>query len=265
MKAFLIPLFISLQFLTRLPVSFLLRSNESHTDIYTPDNMARTLKYYPVVGLIIGATLVSLVLLLQTFAPSHTLYMAGLVGVLWILITGGLHLDGVADMADAWVGGLGDKEKTLRIMKDPVCGPFGVLAIVLVILLKVIFIYELLSFNFYLIFLPPLLARIWVIVLLMTTPYVREQGMGSNLVSSVQKLKNIFSILIFSTLAFVFLSLLLNISIAVLLVLISGLFGFFYRMQIMQRLGGITGDVAGAFIEYMELMILFGMITLLMM
>jgi len=262
MRSVLTPFFIAVQFLTRLPVSFLLKQKDNQDDIYTTDNMERTLKYYPVVGSIVGIALIVFIIVLQIFAQYHTFYIAGLVVALWVLITGGLHLDGVADMADAWVGGLGDKEKTLTIMKDPVCGPFGVMAIVFVILLKVIFIFELLNVNFYLIFIPPLLSRTWVIVLLMVTPYVREKGMGSNLISIEQKQKNIVSVIIFFILAFVLLSLLMSTVISLTIVLISVLFAYLYRMKVMQRLGGVTGDVAGAFIEYMELIILFSMVTL---
>ena len=264
MKNILIPFLITLQFLTRLPVSFLLKQKDSQDDVYTADNMGRTLKYYPVVGSIVGVALILLILLLQTFAQYHTFYIAGLVVALWVLITGGLHLDGVADMADAWVGGLGDREKTLTIMKDPACGPFGVIAIVFVIFLKIIFIFELLNVNIYLILLPPLLARTWLVVLLMTTPYVRENGMGSGLISVTQKQKNIVSVIIFFILAFILLNLLVSTAISLSIVLISVLFFYLYRMKVIQRLGGVTGDVAGAFIEYMELIILLSMVTLLL-
>ena len=53
-----------------------------------------------------------------------------------IALTGGLHLDGLADSADAWVGGFGDRARTLEIMKDPRSGPAGVTAIVSLLLLK---------------------------------------------------------------------------------------------------------------------------------
>ena len=264
----LIPFFITLQFLTRLPVTFILNkisdSDPLQENIYTSDNMSRTLKYYPFVGLIVSAALILFIFILQSFSQYHTFYIAGLVVTLWVLITGGLHLDGVADMADAWVGGLGDKEKTLTIMKDPACGPFGVMAIVFVILLKTIFIFELLNINYYLILLAPLLARTWVVILLMVTPYVREQGMGAGLVSISQKQKNSVSIVFFFILALVLLMQLVSIAILLSIVLISSLFAYLYRMKVMQRLDGITGDVAGAFIEYMELIILFSMATLLM-
>lgn len=264
----LTPFLITLQFLTRLPVSFILNKisdlDPLQDNIYTSDNMSRTLKYYPLVGLIVGAALLLFVFILQSFSQYHTFYIAGLVVFLWVLITGGLHLDGVADLADAWVGGLGDKEKTLTIMKDPACGPFGVTAIVFVILLKTIFIFELLNINYYLILLAPLLARTLVVILLMITPYVREQGMGSGLVSTSQKKNNIVSIVFFFILAFILLTQLVSIAISLFIVLICALFSYLYRMKVMQRLDGITGDVAGAFIEYMELIILFSMATLLM-
>lgn len=61
---------------------------------------------------------------------------AALLLVFWVLATGALHLDGLADSADAWVGGLGDRERTLAIMKDPCCGPAAVVALVVVLLVK---------------------------------------------------------------------------------------------------------------------------------
>lgn len=51
-----------------------------------------------------------------------------------MLITGGLHLDGLADTADAWVGGQGDRDRTLAIMKDPRSGPIAIAVIVLLLL-----------------------------------------------------------------------------------------------------------------------------------
>ena len=54
----------------------------------------------------------------------------------WVLLTGALHLDGVADCADAWVGGFGDREKTFQILKDPRSGPIAVVVLVLVLLVK---------------------------------------------------------------------------------------------------------------------------------
>ncbi len=257
MQHFFTPFLIAVQFLTRLPVSFLLDKKE----IYTADNTARSLKYYPLVGAIIGLILIVFVILLNYFATGHTAYVAVLTLFLWVVLSGGLHLDGVADMADAWVGGLGDKEKTLRIMKDPTCGPFGVIAIVLALLLKLVFIYELLSINPLLISLSPLLSRSMVVILLMFTPYARSQGMGLELGVRTYQFINISSVIIFSATSLFWLASLTSVVVFISVLVISILFYILFRFNVVQRIGGVTGDVAGAFIEYMELIILFGLVT----
>jgi adenosylcobinamide-GDP ribazoletransferase len=90
--------------------------------------------WYPAVGLVIGLILwlVGAVLVATT-----SLFLAAtLVLVVWVAITGALHLDGVADCADAWVGGLGDRQKVLRILKDPRCGSMAVVSLILLLLTK---------------------------------------------------------------------------------------------------------------------------------
>ena len=119
------PFLIALQFLTRLPVRL----------PGTPDErtIGNSLLYYPLVGVVIGVLLVALFLALAD-APAGL--RAALVLAAWVIVTGALHLDGLADSADAWAGGLGDREKTLAIMKDPYCSPAAVVTLVVVLLLK---------------------------------------------------------------------------------------------------------------------------------
>jgi len=107
-------LLIAVQFLTRLPVPFRID--------HQPRHIGHSLLYYPLVGLLIGGILLAGAELLQRTSLDTGL-SAALLLTLWVLLTGGLHLDGLADSADAWVGGLGDKQHTLEIMKDPSCGP----------------------------------------------------------------------------------------------------------------------------------------------
>lgn len=85
-----------------------------------------------------------------------------------------MHLDGLADTADAWVGGFGDKLRTLQIMKDPSCGPIGVLSLVIICLLNFI-VYVLIEQHqsLFLICIP-ILGRVVPSILFLTTPYVRE-------------------------------------------------------------------------------------------
>ncbi len=257
MRSFFIPFLIAVQFLTRLPVSFLLKQN----NVYTADNQSRSLKYYPLVGFIIGAILLAFILLLNYFSANHTVYITVLSVVLWVALTGGLHLDGVADMADAWVGGLGDKDKTLHIMKDPTCGPFGVIAIVLTIVLKLVFVYELINISPWLILLPPLLSRSAVVIMLMRIPYARPQGLGSDLSTMSDKHINTASVVVFTVTALALMAVLSNAVVLLGTIFVSILFYIMFTLNVVKRIGGITGDIAGAFIEYMELIVLFSIIT----
>ena len=165
------PFWIALQFLTTFPVRL--------STMPTPQQNAQALLFYPVVGLLIGAILYGITLLLYALP---VVLLSSVILVLWIWLTGGLHLDGLADTADAWVGGFGDKARTLAIMKDPSCGPIGVLSLVIVCLLKWSVLYVLLQEKLYTaLMLFPLLGRLVPLFFFLSTDYVREKGLGSQL------------------------------------------------------------------------------------
>ncbi|MEK1940892.1 MAG: adenosylcobinamide-GDP ribazoletransferase, partial [Pseudomonas sp.] len=121
----MLPLLIAMQFLTSLPVRL--------PGMPSPEQLGRSLLWYPVVGLLIGLLLYGLDAVLNG-AP--VLLHAALILAAWVALSGALHLDGLADSADAWLGGFGDRERTLSIMKDPRSGPIAVVTLVLVLLLK---------------------------------------------------------------------------------------------------------------------------------
>ncbi len=106
---------------------------------------------------------------------------AALLLSLWVLLSGGLHLDGLADSADA-LGGFGDRERTLTIMKDPRSGPIAVVTLVLVLLLKFAAILALIESNHSIgLLLAPLIGRSAMLALFLGTPYVRAGGLGQAL------------------------------------------------------------------------------------
>lgn len=106
------------QFLTRLPLTRL---------TYQPDALSRAAKFFPVVGLVVGAAVVGIYRLLSPHLPIAI--VALLIVFFSVLVTGGLHEDGLADAADAFGGGW-SRQQTLEIMKDSRVGSFGALAIV---------------------------------------------------------------------------------------------------------------------------------------
>lgn len=231
------PFLIALQFLTCLPVRFRTAPK--------PEESGRSLLYYPLVGLLIGLLLASTA---WTLAGTPALLYAALVLTVWVLLTGALHLDGLADSADAWVGGHGDRAKTLRIMKDPACGPMGVVVLVLVLLIKFAALHALtVAGDWTTLVLAPLLARTLLPLLFLTTPYVRPGGLGAVLAAHLPRRAAMIVVML----------------IAVAVPLATGSRGFWLlavtaavflllRALMRRRIHGTTGDTAGALVEIIE-------------
>ena len=120
-------LIFALQFITRQPTPS--KANPA------PDMLAKSAVWFPLVGIIIGA---ALVLPLMLGAPVDPWFGALLTILCWVWITGGIHIDGLADLADALGAAHRDPERLLAIMRDPHTGSFGVLAIALLLVSKLI-------------------------------------------------------------------------------------------------------------------------------
>lgn len=240
----MLPFWIALQFLSSLPVRL--------PGMPTPNEMGRSLLFYPVVGLLFGLLLWLASHLLQGApAPLH----AALLLTLWVLLSGALHLDGLADSADAWLGGFGDRERTLQIMKDPRSGPIAVVVLVLVLLLKFCALWVLVERGAggWLV-LAPVVGRAAMLGLFMTTPYVRQGGLGAALAEHLPR-KAAGWVLLGSVLACMGLGGSPGVS---MLLLSLGVFLWLRRLMC-KRLGGTTGDTAGAMVELLELAVVVGL------
>ncbi|WP_280283515.1 adenosylcobinamide-GDP ribazoletransferase [Pseudomonas sp. BN415] len=238
------PLLIALQFLTRLPVRL--------PGMPEPREIGRSLLWYPLVGLLIGGLLLGAAWLLD---GQPTLLSAALLLALWVGLSGGLHLDGLADTADAWVGGYGDRERTLTIMKDPRSGPIAVVVLVVLLLLKFAALAAVLQAGQWLpLVLAPWLARGMLPLLFMTTPYVRSGGLGQALAEHLPR-RELPLWLAAQGVAILVLGWSAWIALAAALVVFGWLRGRF-----LQRLGGTTGDTAGALVELVEVGVLVGVV-----
>ena len=205
--------------------------------------------YYPLIGIIIGLLLA---IVAGCFDQTPASVLAALLVTLWALLTGTLHLDGLADSADAWVGGLGDQEKTLAIMKDPRCGPAAVVALMLLLLIKFVTLTELIpTAHWTILIIPPTLGRTAVLLLFLTTPYVRVGGLGSEISSHLPRRACITVMIVIGVISFY----LLGIHAFWLLFGLTGIFLGFRSLWI-NRIGGTTGDTAGALVEIMEVAVL---------
>ena len=231
--------FLALSFLTRIPVPNL--------GPLEPPDFARAALFYPVVGAVIGVIL-CIPLLLFPHAPP--LLLAAILTVIWAMVTGGLHLDGLADSADAWLGGFGDPAKTHRILKDPLVGAAGVIALVGVLLLKFAALVAVLeNAAWWLILIAPVIGRILILLLFLTTPYVRAEGLASAVTAHLPRTAAIWIVAG---------GLLLGFAVSG-SGLIAVLLGFWLLRRLMlQRLQGCTGDTAGATVEIGEMLWLVG-------
>ena len=228
----------ALQFLTIVPIA---RAFDEVT-------IARSMLCFPIVGLMIGAVLVAVAQL-----PASIMVVAALVLVVWVLLTGGLHLDGLADSADAWAAGRDNVQRALAVMKDPRCGPFAVVVVVLLLLCKFAGIVELLDTQLHWgLLLIPVLGRCAILVLYATTSYIRQQGLGEVYQQYIGRQQ------LGWVLAVCALAALLALGVVPLLISLATL--MLLRRLMLKHLGGMTGDTLGASVEITECSVLVALV-----
>jgi adenosylcobinamide-GDP ribazoletransferase len=127
-------LVVAVQFLTRLPTPQLADHRR--------DDLARAAPWYPAAGLLVGAC-VALSCLAGSYADMWVAALFGLIA--WVLVTGALHLDGLADLTDATAAAHGDRVRFMAVLKDPHIGAFGVVAVVLQLAAKLVLLHALMD------------------------------------------------------------------------------------------------------------------------
>ena len=211
-----------------------------------------SLIWFPIVGLIIGFIIYGLgwlwIRLLGTDWPGGG---AAVLLTVQVILTRGLHLDGLADWADAF-GGKRDKASRLAVMKDPRVGAFGVIAIVAVFLAKWVALERLLTMgSFIWVIFIMIISRDMMVVLMTTLPYARSQeGMASPFIKDISPGQKIWAHII-----------------SLILCLFAGpaglvLYGLGWiitwplRTSYERGFGGITGDLLGTTNEIVEMILL---------
>jgi len=238
---------IALQFLTIIPV----RYRE-----FTEKNVRRSMFYFPVVGLILGLFLGGIDQLISPVFPELLVNL--LLVTLLIFITGGLHLDGLADTVDA-LGSHRSREEMLRIMKDSRIGVMGTLALITVLLYKISLLSLLPSSLKFRSLILMLTASRWVLLLpLLLFPYARSgegkaQSFFEQIDPAIASGATIFTLTVSLTL-FSYWGLFLLIG--------AGLLVLGFGKYIHYRVGGLTGDSLGASAEIAEIIILLGICLL---
>ncbi len=228
----------ALRFLTIIPIS--------RRRIPQGTELASSLAYFPLVGALLGSIL-ALMDILLSHAWSRSLVAAFTV-VSLVVLTGGLHLDGLADTIDGLLGGRNRGEK-LRIMEGSTIGTFGALALLCTLLLKFALLMELPDpLRRKALFIVPMLGRWAMVYGAFVSPAAKERGMGSLFKACDQGKGFALATITAITLSLLFgvwgLALLVGIWLATALL----------SQAIARQLGGLTGDTYGALCEIDEVL-----------
>ncbi len=209
------------------------------------DAIGRAAPWFPVIGLAIGLVLAVMDRVTQVIFP---LLLAGLLTVaVWKLLTGGLHLDGLADCLDG-LGGR-DAEQRLAIMRDSRIGAFGALGLILFLLLEIAALSEMPSgVRARALLVVPAVARATPPLLARLFPPAKQEGLGAAFGAGVGALAAPIALAIALVVAIVALHGLGIVVVVVAVVSALAVTRFFAA-----RVSGITGDVLGAAIEIAEL------------
>ncbi|QHT60784.1 adenosylcobinamide-GDP ribazoletransferase [Paenibacillus lycopersici] len=252
------------QLLTRIPVPAVIP--------FTPEMLARSVVYYPVVGVVIGGIVGAAGAGLDGLVPPMP--AAVLLLAVWLLLSGGLHMDGLMDTADGVLSHR-SRERMLEIMKDSRVGAMGVLAAAVLLLFKFAVLGTWMEEGRSWLAEAPMFAlacglgRLWLVAAMAFWPFARPgEGMAA-LFGSVrprhaaaaalmQALLTVACVLACPASASVGRLLAAIVWTAALAIAVGGVLSVWLR----RKLGGLTGDTYGAMVEAIEAALLFALVIL---
>jgi len=237
-----LPLLAAIRFLTSIPLPWWREANQ--------EEFVRSLGYYPVVGFLIGLILAGLSWLLGLFLPSAV--VNGLLIVAMAIITGALHLDGFIDTCDGLAAGHKIPEVRKKVMRDSRAGAIGIVAAVLLLLVKYVSLNSVPEPWFVAtLVLMPVVSRWAMVYAVFAYPYARPSGLGKELKQATGW--PVFTAATVTALA-IALVLVQLAGLAIMLgiwVIVMAMAAYFRRM-----FSGLTGDTYGAINELAEVCVL---------
>lgn len=232
---------IAVTFLTIIPLP--------NNGVIQPKEFGKSMAYFPLVGMLIGALLIGVRLIfIKIFFPLTT---AVLLIAFWACLTGFLHLEGFIDAVDGFSAS-SNKGKILEVMKDHHCGAKGVVAIVFLIIVKIVLFNDIAdSLLTPALIITPAVSR-WVMVTASLCPHARnEAGLGKSFVENSGSKEFVIASIILMIAGFSFMR--IQFIVLMMPVLILTFLSLFY---VMRKINGVTGDILGAMNELTEVMCL---------
>ena len=255
----LVRLFAALTYFTRIPAP-----TGSHEK--PPKGSAC---YAPLIGWLVGTIAAVIYIVADVFLPSTVAMLMSMIGTIWL--TRGLHEDGLADFCDGFGGSL-ERNRTFEIMRDSNVGVYAVLGLVSVLSVKFSSLIELVSaqafthslWAIYLVFTSAhALSRLAAVSMMMTADYVSDVGTTkAGSMSHRMSKGDIVVAVIGGLLPLVFLAVVLGSGVLVAVAMVA-VVRIVLARQILDRLGGYTGDCMGAIQQMTEISFYLGLLVML--
>lgn len=209
---------------------------------------------FPLAGAVIGLVQWGLLLLMNHMSVPVAAKACVLIAAA-ILITGGIHLDGLVDTADAR-SSYADREKKLQILKDPHVGAFGILRLALYLMLvfaglDTVLTHDLRPRALFAALLIPVFSRACSGLAAELLPRARKSGMLTDLIG--EKASEGPARVLAVWLAACIVALLTEPPFALLYLAAQALLTLYYRRMAVREFGGVTGDLAGWYLCMSEL------------
>ncbi len=227
---------LMIQFFTRIPIRIQVPASDA--------DFAKGVKWLPLVGLLIGGLLAGSHIMCAPYFNALTLSTGAV--FFEVFLTGGLHLDGLADSFDGLYSNRG-KERVLEIMKDSRIGSNGALALIALIIFKIALLtnFSVEARTWVLLF-TPIISRFGIAFGSWISVYARENGMGQFFIGNVNG-KQVLAALIITIIP------LLMMPKSIMVLIVAVLFNKLYVKHVTKIIDGMTGDTLGAMIELTEL------------
>lgn len=228
-------LVLAIQFLTRLPTPQIAD--------FRPEDLSRSSDWFPLVGVLVGIAIAAAAWAGALATP----WIGALAGlVVWVWITGALHLDGLGDVTDGLAAAHRTPERFLEVLRDPHIGAFGAIAIVVQLIAKIVLLAEIAKLTTLLpLVLVPAWARWGTLIWSSTVPPLAS-GTGERFSWQIARKSTIAQ-----GIALAGLSLWFAPALFAALAIVPAL-SLYWRL----RIGGITGDCLGASVEVTETLLL---------
>lgn len=228
---------------------------------WSEENMAYTMCFFPWIGVVIGGLTWIFGVWGIRFGLDNNFYTVILVLIPW-LITGGIHLDGLLDTADA-MSSWQERERRLEILKDSHAGAFAIISCVVYFLFYFGVYSQVTERAFPIIALSFILSRTLSGLAVVTFPKARKNGSVSTLARGAKERNVIRTLICYLILIFAGM-MLLDWKLGLVCYAIAGLTYLAYYKKAMKYFGGTTGDLAGCFLSLCELFMACGVVVALL-